>query len=742
MPSVLLVHHTPYHFEVAIALYENLRSLDVYLYTNQLHRLGRQAIVDQLGIKMHNAENSYDLIIVVTKDDNKEPIEQSIKSLLSFTPTLSIQHNYLYTLSTNTMFLFPGALSSFIPVDMGFDYSDKRSRLSPKNCQFLIQGNIEDRRNYKVLETALRETDFGHFNIVGSTIKMETIPNITSNSRVSLHLNLDEKDYHIVCAKCHFILPMIDPDLYPRYFESAYTTSALIGFTHAIPFIAHRKLFEQYGLVGFAYDYQHEISGILDKAAKMSSREYQDLVHQVRSERSRISQANILRFYQLIGALGVGERERRICGFRQLIDLNGVIWDREADRVSIPIRLLSDFLRPAWGWVASTGDQEERLTISRKEFSDLLRPWLSRIPVDAEWYSGRYLSDDHGGLTPKEHFITQGYFLSYLPCKVVVDTEYYVAAYPDVAIAIANGWQRSAQAHFENHGFQEGRRPYSGWLAWDVYVLTGNAVEMTKPQPSAKMNQPTPLAQMSEQTPLFVINLDEDKDRLDQAMEALSSEQGIIVQRIAGVSGKSLPYAARHSLASDARWANNRGEIGCFLSHVKAWEAAAEATAAYSIILEDDALPNKLSRLRATQLPENFEFIFINDRMSPGSRSDDPSLPLECVSIGEGLQALSKRSNGVGGDGYIVTPAGAKKLLDAVVQDLFYGHVDWRLLRYCVQPSDLEGDLSGTELASIINTHHNPARPPHWGVVKAYCLNSPVIFSGTLPSSRIRINDD
>jgi GR25 family glycosyltransferase involved in LPS biosynthesis len=239
----------------------------------------------------------------------------------------------------------------------------------------------------------------------------------------------------------------------------------------------------------------------------------------------------------------------------------------------------------------------------------------------------------------------------------------------------------------------------------------------------------------------LVINMDKDVDRLGRIFDALGKDEELNSVRIQAIPGSSLPQAARVALAHNEGWASKAGEIGCFLSHVKAWEFVAGTDAPFCIVLEDDAIPIGLDRLATTQFPDDFEFIFINDRMTVGSRTDPPTLPARFVAVRDSLPLLNDRPGGVGGDGYILTPGGARKLLDAVSKDLFFGHVDWRLLRYCVKPEDLEGELNESFVASVIRSHHNPQRAPAWGVLRAYCANTPLVHFGVGSSSREEINN-
>jgi hypothetical protein len=42
-----------------------------------------------------------------------------------------------------------------------------------------------------------------------------------------------------------------------------------------------------------------------------------------------------------------------------------------------------------------------------------------------------------------------------------VDAEWYLSRYPEVAKAIESGVMASAQQHFDQHGYREGRMPHA-----------------------------------------------------------------------------------------------------------------------------------------------------------------------------------------------------------------------------------------------------------------------------------------
>lgn len=90
-----------------------------------------------------------------------------------------------------------------------------------------------------------------------------------------------------------------------------------------------------------------------------------------------------------------------------------------------------------------------------------------------------------------------------------------------------------------------------------------------------------------------VINLDRDKERWESVIQELSSK-GVSpknIERVEAVYGKKLTeedldtnttFVAKHFAT--------RGTIGCYLSHRKCWEIAAQSNKPYEIILEDDVL--------------------------------------------------------------------------------------------------------------------------------------------------------
>jgi Glycosyltransferase family 25 (LPS biosynthesis protein) len=237
----------------------------------------------------------------------------------------------------------------------------------------------------------------------------------------------------------------------------------------------------------------------------------------------------------------------------------------------------------------------------------------------------------------------------------------------------------------------------------------------------------------SDRIPTFVVNLASDAARRDNIIAQFSRLSGFDLNFVVGVDGGDLPDQARYVLTRSENWIKYKGTIGCFLSHVKAWEEAARCTAPFAVILEDDVDVRGLHRLASLTRPDDAEFIFLNDRLTAGL---GPSIALNALPMSRALTRIDAVRCGPGGDGYLVTPACASALVAACRKDLFYGHVDGRLLRYATSEEDLAAMPSDSWIAGVIRNHHHPTLKPQLGLVRGYCLSEPLVHHRGVPSSR------
>jgi GR25 family glycosyltransferase involved in LPS biosynthesis len=237
---------------------------------------------------------------------------------------------------------------------------------------------------------------------------------------------------------------------------------------------------------------------------------------------------------------------------------------------------------------------------------------------------------------------------------------------------------------------------------------------------------------MAEKVPAFIINLVSDVDRRAAVLrqfEGLTQFNPVIVS---GILGRTLPEVACRALVHHIEWSRQRGTIGCFLSHAKAWEQVAGLPGRFGVVLEDDVDVAHLAAVCSWDLPTEAEIVFLNDRMAATST---PAKSPVIAPLSEGLRRLNDTRSGPGGDGYLLTPQGARKLVEACRRDLFFGHVDGRLLRYATSDEDLAA-LKGTWLHNVIGNHHHPTLIPELGLLRGFTSSNPVISHKGVASSR------
>lgn len=91
---------------------------------------------------------------------------------------------------------------------------------------------------------------------------------------------------------------------------------------------------------------------------------------------------------------------------------------------------------------------------------------------------------------------------------------------------------------------------------------------------------------------VFLINLDKSTDRLQNCQRILKTVD-VVAERVSAVYGadlseEELSEAYSYEIAGAYHKQLNPGEIGCYLSHRKAWETIVEQKLDFAIVLEDD----------------------------------------------------------------------------------------------------------------------------------------------------------
>lgn len=114
----------------------------------------------------------------------------------------------------------------------------------------------------------------------------------------------------------------------------------------------------------------------------------------------------------------------------------------------------------------------------------------------------------------------------------------------------------------------------------------------------------------------FVINLDRSPQRYERITSQLENQK-IEFTRLSAVDGSELSNRNVDSLYqyahADAYYKQlNKGEIGCYLSHINAWQRIVDNALDFAIVLEDDVnLMGDLSRIitLVKKLPDDWDYI-------------------------------------------------------------------------------------------------------------------------------------
>ncbi len=121
-----------------------------------------------------------------------------------------------------------------------------------------------------------------------------------------------------------------------------------------------------------------------------------------------------------------------------------------------------DFIRRSVAISTVKGELQVRMDYD--EFIKMIKLLLAGIEVDEQWYLGQYedvrTAIEAGEVSSaQKHFVEDGYFEGRLPFPMAVNEEWYLAQHPDVAEGIRNGTIASASQHFIEDGYREGRSP-------------------------------------------------------------------------------------------------------------------------------------------------------------------------------------------------------------------------------------------------------------------------------------------
>src|SRR5947209_1096406 len=88
-------------------------------------------------------------------------------------------------------------------------------------------------------------------------------------------------------------------------------------------------------------------------------------------------------------------------------------------------------------------------------------------------------------------------------------------------------------------------------------------------------------------TPTFIVSLPDHRIAYDAVVSQLDPEV-FEVHAPVGFPGRLMPDSICLKLTRDPNSVNNKGALGCMLSHLRTWETVAKMSEPYALVLEDD----------------------------------------------------------------------------------------------------------------------------------------------------------
>ena len=110
---------------------------------------------------------------------------------------------------------------------------------------------------------------------------------------------------------------------------------------------------------------------------------------------------------------------------------------------------------------------QTRVDMTYEDLQTMIRTLLSVIEVDEVFYLQRY-PDVADGIrkgsvrSAQEHFVDHGYFEGRQPFRILVDEAWYLETHADIVATIGAGEYATGQDHFDGPGYSEGRVPFPG----------------------------------------------------------------------------------------------------------------------------------------------------------------------------------------------------------------------------------------------------------------------------------------
>lgn len=163
---------------------------------------------------------------------------------------------------------------------------------------------------------------------------------------------------------------------------------------------------------------------------------------------------------------------------------------------------------------------------------------------------------------------------------------------------------------------------------------------------------------------IYVINLDRDTERMASIHDNLT-RLGLPFERLSAVMGKDVPEWEKLVDLSAYAWRNRldtprAGEVGCYLSHLKAMETFLRTDAPWCVILEDDVevLPACGEVLRSLGEKDDWDLVKLFNFHS--------GLPVQKRALGLGHHLVVHLTRTTSSAAYVVNRRAAESLLKSM----------------------------------------------------------------------------
>ena len=183
----------------------------------------------------------------------------------------------------------------------------------------------------------------------------------------------------------------------------------------------------------------------------------------------------------------------------------------------------------------------------------------------------------------------------------------------------------------------------------------------------------------------YIITLPGEDARLSATMHALQPYMPWLDLYVCvGQDGREASKQLIEGFGGDPRYP---GRFGCMLSHALVWQTILHSHVGeeneYRLVLEDDANPHDVDKI--VNAEAGHDLVLVNDRAHSLRKEHD---------------------HGLGTDGYLLTPIGAKRLLELLQRDGYGGHLDGRIAQYIKT-----NEIDAIRLGYAITEHENLVGP-------------------------------